>query len=140
MWWPSGGGTSTWLEAHNSPGVTSTGTLWGLADGEQGGTRSLDTYILVANTSPFEGSVLVTLLFDDGTTATCGGGAVPASSRTTYFMGDCASTRNRKFGALVESLPVAAGTAQIVVERAMYSSAGGTWWAAGTDAVATKLR
>ena len=77
MWWPSGGFTSTWLEAHNSPGVTATGTLWGLADGEQGGTRSSDTYILVANTSAFAGAVQMTLLFDDGTIGTCGGGRDP---------------------------------------------------------------
>ena len=38
----------------------------------------------------------------------------------------------------VESLGEAA--AQIVVERAMYNSAGGVFWAAGTSALGTKLR
>ena len=94
----------------------------------------------MANTSAFVGEVQVTLLFDDGTTGTCGGGQIPGNSRTTYFMGDCTVTWNRKFGALVESLPTANGTALIVVERAMYSTANGIWWAAGTDAVATKIR
>jgi hypothetical protein len=140
MWWPSGGFTTTWLEAHNSPGVTSTGTLWGLADGEQGGTRSVDTYVLVANTSPFQGNVQVSLLFEDGTTVACGGGVVPATSRTTYYMGDCAEARGRRFGVLVESVATDDGTAQIVVERAMYSNALGRWWSAGTDAVATRIR
>ena len=44
----------------------------------------------------------------------------------------------RRFGAVVESL----GTtpAQIVVERAMYWDAAGQAWAAGTNALATKLQ
>jgi len=46
----------------------------------------------------------------------------------------------KKFGAIVESLPMAQGVAAIVVERAMYSNANGVVWAAGTDVVATKLK
>ena len=44
----------------------------------------------------------------------------------------------KRFGAIVESL----GTtpAQIVVERAMYWDAAGQRWAAGTNALATKLQ
>jgi hypothetical protein len=41
-------------------------------------------------------------------------------------------------GALVESL--GASPAPIVVERAMYTNAGGRIWAAGTNALATRLR
>jgi hypothetical protein len=44
---------------------------------------------------------------------------------------------NKRYGIIVESL---GGTpAQVVVERAMYSSANGVVWAAGTNSVATKL-
>jgi len=48
------------------------------------------------------------------------------------------SSAGRRFGVLVESL----GTtpAQLVVERAMYSDAAGVKWAAGTNALATKLQ
>ena len=42
------------------------------------------------------------------------------------------------FGAIVES--VGATPAQIVVERAVYYNAGGVFWAAGTNALATKLQ
>ena len=47
-----------------------------------------------------------------------------------------------RFGCVVESLVATGGTlpAQIVVERAMYSNAGGVVWAAGTNAAATKLQ
>ena len=49
---------------------------------------------------------------------------------------------NRRFGAIVESLAPAAGgaAAQIVVERAMYSNAGGVDWAAGTNALGMRMR
>jgi hypothetical protein len=41
------------------------------------------------------------------------------------------------FGALIESL--GATPVPIVVERAMYSDAGGVVWAAGTDALGTPI-
>ena len=46
-------------------------------------------------------------------------------------------TETRRFGAIVESL--GAQPAEIVVERAMYSNAGGVQWAAGTNTLATRL-
>ena len=64
MWWPGGG---TWYEAHNSAGSTQAGTRWALAEGEVGGERDTETYILIANTSAFGGHATVTLLFEDGT-------------------------------------------------------------------------
>ena len=46
--------------------------------------------------------------------------------------------RGTRFSAVIESL---GGTpAQIVVERAMYWNAGGQFWAAGSDLLATKLQ
>ena len=44
---------------------------------------------------------------------------------------------DRRFGALVESLEPA--SAPIVVERAMYATADGVIWAAGTNALASRL-
>ena len=45
---------------------------------------------------------------------------------------------NRRYGAVVDSL--GATPAALVVERAMYSNANGVVWAAGTNALATKLQ
>ena len=136
MWWP--GGYSTWHEAHNSAGATRTGTTWALAEGEVGGARGTETYILVANTSAYAGSATVTLLLENGTSATRTY-ALPANSRTNVPVGpDFGSpVQGQRFGAVVEST----GTtpAQIVVERAMYWNAGNVAWAAGTNALATKL-
>ena len=147
MWWsavPQG----TWVEAHNSAATTETGTMWGVADGEQGGSRSADTYIVVANTSPFPGRVRVAALCEDGSTPWTELD-MPANSRSTFWMGGMTVTADspfgaalagKKFGVVVESLLTAGGTAAIVVERAMYSNWGGLQWVAGTDVVAAKLK
>jgi hypothetical protein len=146
MWWP--GPATTWVEAHNSAGVTATGTIWALAEGEQGGSREIDTYILIANTSAFDGTARVTLYFEDGT-STAQTFAVPANSRTNVPVGAPlgsggfgTTAQGKRFGAVIESLvQVAQGVAaDLVVERAMYSNAGGVVWAAGTNAVATRLQ
>jgi probable HAF family extracellular repeat protein len=137
MWWP--GDSGTWHEAHNSAGATATGTRWAVAEGEVGGARGHETYLLIANTSAFAGSATVTLLFEDGSSAVRTY-PLPASSRTNVAVGSAFGTlvTDRRFGAVIEST----GTtpAQIVVERAMYSSAGGVGFAAGTNALATKLQ
>jgi hypothetical protein len=138
MWWPGPEITPNfWYEAHNSPGATTTGTRWALAEGEVGGATGLETYVLIANTSPTPGSARVTLHFEDGTTAERTY-ALPATSRTNVPVAvDFPSTAGRRFGVIVESL--GATPAQIVVERAMYTSPGGIAWAAGTNALATRL-
>jgi hypothetical protein len=62
-----------------------------------------------------------------------------ASSRFNIDMrAEFPQTVNRRFGVLVES--VGSPPAQLLVERAMYSNAGGVRWAAGTNALATKLQ
>ena len=132
MWWPGPEmGPNFWYEAHNSPGATSTGTRWALAEGEVGGPSGLETYVLIANTSATAGSARVTLHFEDGATAQRDY-PLQANSRTNVSVAvDFPSAAGRKFGVIVESL--GATPAQIVVERAMYSSAGGVIWAAGTQ-------
>ncbi|MGE3844316.1 MAG: hypothetical protein AB7I50_22355, partial [Vicinamibacterales bacterium] len=143
MWWP-GPSPANWAEAHNAAGATETGLTWGLADGEQGGARDTETYILVANTSPYAGIARVTLYLEDGS-ALQQDVALAANSRTNVAVGAVfgAAVHDTRFGAVVDSV-VAAGqlaAAQLVVERAMYSNGpGAPFWAAGTDALATKLR
>jgi hypothetical protein len=144
MWWPHG---QPWFEAHNAAGATSTGTKWGLADGEVGNLpEDTATYILVANTSATAGTVRVTLLFENGA-AVSQDFTVPGNSRTNIPVvssenpvspGHMRVPRGTRFSAVVESI---GGTpAQIVVERAMYWNAPGQIWAAGSDLLATKLQ
>jgi uncharacterized repeat protein (TIGR01451 family) len=137
MWWP-GPTPDTWHEAHNSPGETTTGTRLAMAEGELGGARDTETYVLVANTSPVAGTIRATVLFEDGTAALSREFAVNASSRFNIVpYTDFPETRGKRFGMIVES--IGGAPVQIVVERAMYSDAGGVDWAAGSNALATKL-
>ena len=70
MYWP--GGASTWYEGHNSFGVTSTGLRWGLAEGEHGGPTEAQTFVLIANTSTFDGLARLTVYGEDGTLSVVG--------------------------------------------------------------------
>ncbi len=135
LWWPEGFGH--WYEAHNSPGSTSTGTRWAMAEGEVGGTRGTDTYILVANTSPTTGSVTVTLLFEGGTSDARTFQVAGNSRFNVDVRAEFPAALDKRFGAIVES--TGNSPARIVVERAMYWDALGQPWAAGTNALATLL-
>jgi hypothetical protein len=89
--------------------------------------------------------VKVTLLFEDGSTIhkTI---AVSARSRFTVDVrAEFAAALNTRFGALIESQ--GSTPAQLVVERSMYWNAVGQqgraraeFWAAGTNALATRLQ
>jgi len=139
MWWPSPEFTADyWTEAHNSPGATATDTRWALAEGEVGGPANAETYILIANTSTVAGSARVTLFFEDGTSAQRDFSLLPRSRRNVNVSVDFPGAAGRRFGSVIESLGSPA--AQIVVERAMYTSPGGVTWAAGTNALASRVR
>ena len=60
MYWP--GDASPFGEGHNSAGVVTTRTHWGLAEGRVGGPLEFDTYILLANPSATAAEVTITFL------------------------------------------------------------------------------
>jgi hypothetical protein len=131
QYWPDP--PSNWYEAHNSFGVTSTGTRWGLAEGRVGLDAGYQTYILLAN--PNSSAVDVTIMFlrEDGTTLTKTFG-VQASSRFNVAAGaEVPELVNERFSAVITA------TLPIAVERAMYSDRAGVTWQAGTNATATRL-
>ena len=111
--------------------------------GEVGGARNLETYVLIANTSTWNGQAKVTLLFEDGTSRALTY-ALLAQSRTSAAIGPDfgVAMDGKRFSVIVEALAATddAPVPQIVVERAMYSDAGGVAMAAGTNALATKLQ
>ena len=86
MWWP-GPTSDTWQEAHNSPGEVTTGTRWAIAEGEVGGPRNTETYVLIANTSAFDGTARVTVLFEDGTPPVTRTFPLTANSRSNVAAG-----------------------------------------------------
>ncbi len=135
MWWPA---TLPWIEGHNSTGATTTGTKWAIAEGELGGADAAETYVLVANTSAFAGTVSVRVMSDDGAIVTRSI-VVPASSRYSINVRDMFPEMiGKKFGVVLES--VDATPAQIAAEVSIYLSADGVTWSAGSNAQATRLR
>ena len=145
MWFPGPAVTPAfWTEAHNSGGATSTATRWVLADGEGGGSRGAQTFVLIANTSPTPGRVRLTALPETLAPPEARPAPVvkivdvPPNSRTTVPMHAEPGLGETRFGILVESIDTAP-LAQLVVERAMYWNAGGEIWAAGTNLLATPV-
>jgi Tol biopolymer transport system component/subtilisin-like proprotein convertase family protein len=134
MWWPHG---RTWQEAHNSAGSTVTGVKWGLAEGESGlPPVNTHTYILIANTEATMATVRVTLLFHGRDPVSRDVTVLPNSRKTVDVGTVFPESAGLAYGAVIESLT----GEQIVVERAMYSDAFGVTWAAGTNALGTRLR
>jgi hypothetical protein len=132
MWWPS----PNWHEAHNSAGSVITSPRWAVAEGEVGGTRNLVTYVLIANTSATDATVMVSPFYEDLAIAAPKLFVVPANSRFNVdIAGEFAVSEGSKFSVLVE----AQGGQELVVERAMYSNSRGVIWAAGTNALGTPL-
>jgi len=133
MYWP--GAATSWAEAHNSFGVTDAGTRWGLAGGRVGGAHGHDTYVLVANPSSTPAVVRVTWLREGGGTV-AREYTIPASSRfNVHVTASVPELAHSTFGAIVESV----NGVPIVVEQAIYWSAAGQAWAAGTNAAGVRL-
>jgi hypothetical protein len=135
MWWPDG----NWTEAHNSSGAIVTSPTWALADGEVGGTRANQTFVLIANTSPFTATVRVRAFFEDqGEPLDRTYGILPNSRFNVDYSNTIA--QGRRFSVLIEGAgPTPSQVPQLVVERAMYSNSGTAIWAAGTDALGTPI-
>jgi hypothetical protein len=130
QYWPDP--VPSWYEAHNSFGVTSLGTRWGLAEGRSGGPSNHQTYILLANPGTVDAEVTITYLPEGGAPFTRTY-TVAANRRVTVQAGDEAGLANMNFGAIVVS------SQPIAIERAMYADAGGLTWSAGTNATGTRL-
>ena len=133
MYWP--GPPSTWAEAHNSFGSTVVSARWGLAEGRVGMDHGFETYILLANTNTTAANVQITFLRANGSTVVKTFTVNPSSRFNVAVSGAAPELQNEEFGALIE---VTNGLG-IGVERAMYSNALGEVWAAGTNALATRL-
>jgi hypothetical protein len=136
MWWP--GEPATWTEASNSAGATATGTRFVVAEGEVGGANGTETYILIANTGSQQASVLVTIVMEDGTTLQRSYTLAPNSRFNVSVMDEFPGTVGRRFGTIVESN--GASPQPVVVEGAIYWNSNGTSWAAGANALATKMQ
>jgi hypothetical protein len=133
MYWPMT--PASWNEASNAFGVTETALRWGLAEGRVGGPNAFQTFILVANPDVTAANITLTILRTTGAPIVKTM-AVPAGGRLTITTGPGSAVpelADESFGAtIVSDRPVFA-------ERALYSNAGGVFWAAGSAATATPI-
>ena len=132
MWWV--GSKRSWTEGHNSFGTTRTAPRWVMAEGETGGARAINTFVLIANTSAAEATVRVTMLPESGEEESLTY-TVAANRRFTVPVGSAfPSSDGKRYSILVESLnPSTAGA--LVVERATYWNTDEDIWGAGSNAV-----
>lgn len=134
MYWS--GGPGRWQEAHASAALTTTGTRWVLAEGEQGGSLGYDTFVLLANPGDRDATVRVTLLRAEGRPTVHREVQVPANSRATLNGREFGLGPGEQFGILVDSI----NGVPIVVERAMYWNGGGQFWGGGSNETGVRLR
>ena len=136
MYWPG----SNWSEAHASAGIAATGTTWGLAEGELGGSRGFQTYVLIANPTANAASVRLRFLVENGTSFVTPAFTVPANSRVTRsaaeFMAAGQLTNGARFGVVVEST----NGVPIAVEHAIYWNGGGEFWGGGSNETGVRIR
>ena len=133
MYWPGNG--LEWAEAHNSFGLTTLGTKWGLSEGRVGTDRAFATYILLANPGAQAANVRVTYLRTNGSTVVKTYTVNPSSRFNIEVNSRVPELVNESFGALIE---VTNGV-PIAVERSLYNNSNGEVWAAGTNALGTPL-
>jgi hypothetical protein len=136
MYWPG----SNWSEAHASAGIAATGTTWGLAEGELGGARGFQTFVLIANPSANAASVRLRFLVENGASFVTPTFTVPANSRATRsaseFMGAGQLVNGSRFGVVVESL----NSVPLAVEHAIYWNGGGEFWGGGSNESGVRIR
>jgi hypothetical protein len=125
-----------YYEGHSSAGSTVAATEWVVAGGESGGAAAAQTFVLIANMATAAGEATLTILPDRALTGPPLAPIVvtlPASSRTTVPI----TAVNGTFGVRVASS--GGSPVPIVVESAVYRSAGGVLWSAGSNALATPV-
>ena len=133
MYWPMT--PASWNEASNAFGVTETSRRWALAEGRVGGPSAFQTYVLIAN--PDTSPALVNATFARTSGAPFAKTfSVPANGRLTITTGPGSMVpelADESFGVILTA------DRPVFAERALYSNAGGVFWAAGSVATATAI-
>jgi hypothetical protein len=130
MYWP--GVPGPWYGAHNSVGITTLRTRWGLGEGEVGGVDGASTYVLLANPGTTTATATVTFYREDDAPITVTR-TVPAGSRQTVSADSVGMGSGERFGVVVDS------TQPIAVERSIYWNYQGALWTSGTNETGTPL-
>jgi len=134
MYWP--GGFFDYYEGHTSAGSTATALEWVVSGGQNGGADAAQTFVLIANTLNQIGEATVAVLPDSSFAGAVPGPvtvALPPNSRTTVPV----TSLTGSFGVRITSS--GASPVPLVVESAVYRSAGGVLWSAGSNSLATPV-
>jgi lysophospholipase L1-like esterase len=123
VYWSSSG--VTFIEGHNSPGVTAEATKWAFAEGIEGvvqpGGPSHDSYFLVSNANAQPLTVKATFVREDGHGVVIRQ-TVQGQSRGTILTGGILALQHQRFAAFLESDD--ATPLPFVAERATYWGGG----------------
>ena len=130
MYWP--GVPGPWYGSHNSVGITTLRTRWGLAEGEVGGPDGASTYVLLANPGSTAATATLTFYRESGAPIVVTR-SVPAGSRQTVAAASIGLGSGERFGVVVQS------TQPIAVERSLYWNYQGALWTSGTNETGTPL-
>jgi hypothetical protein len=130
MYWP--GVPGPWYGAHNSVGVTTLRTHWGLAEGELGGPDGAASYVLLANPGSATANVTLTFYREAYPPLTTSR-TVAAGSRQTVAASAVGIGDGERFGVEITS------SQPIAVERSIYWNYQGALWTSGTNETGTPL-
>jgi lysophospholipase L1-like esterase len=123
VYWSSSG--ITFIEGHNSPGVTAEATKWAFAEGIEGvvqpGGPAHDSYFLISNANPQPLTVRATFVREDGHGVVVER-TVQAQTRATILTSGIAALSHQRFAAFIESTN--ATPLPFVAERATYWGGG----------------
>lgn len=123
VYWSSSG--ITFIEGHNSPGVTAEATKWAFAEGIEGvvqqGGPSHDSYFLISNANTQPLTVRATFVREDGRGVVVER-TIPAQSRGTILTGGQPALSHQRFAAFIESINPT--PLPFVAERATYWGGG----------------
>ncbi len=132
MWW----GGAPWTEGSVSIGSTSTGAVWAIGEGAEGGPNAEGTFVLVANGTADTGTLRFTVAYDDGTRERRDY-TLLGNARLTVRVGEgFPNAAGRTFSVLVESLTPGVS---VTTEYARYQSTS-TVGDGGGAALATRIR
>jgi hypothetical protein len=137
MYWP----TTGWIESHASAGITETGTVLALAEGEVGGSRGFESYILIANPSTQDATVTLSFMREGGRPlVTSAPIVVKAGTRLTRWLGQYIGADKLSSGEKVGILIRSTNDVPVVAERTMYWNGGGVFWGGGSNETAFTLK
>lgn len=128
MYWPG----PPWYGAHNSVGITTLRTRWGLAEGEVGGVDGASTFVLLANPGSSAATATLTFYRESGAPIVVTRSML-AGSRQTVAASSIGLGSGERFGVVVQS------TQPIAVERSIYWNYQGALWTSGTNETGTPL-